>query len=63
MEIALAILSLLAVVLPLVVKVYYGRKLDGEKARNVLIDRDVTQLRADLARLRASQTAPSLPQG
>ncbi len=61
MEIVLAGLSLLAVLVPVLMKAYYSRKIDGEKTRRVLLDRDISQLRADLDKLRARQTPPPVP--
>lgn len=63
MEIALAILTLLTIVLPVLVKAHYGKKLEGEKARRILIDRDVARLRDDLSKLRARHPPPDVPQG
>ena len=61
MEIAIAILSLLSILLPLLVKAHYAKKLDGEKARQVLRDRDLERLRDDLRKLRPSETPPPVP--
>lgn len=61
MEIALAVLSMLAIIVPLIVKSYYAKKLDGEKARRVLLDRDLQSLRADLAKLHPGPPPPPVP--
>lgn len=58
-----AILAIVATLLPVILKALYDRKAAGADTQKVLITRDVSQLRADLNKLRPGQAPPSVPQG
>jgi hypothetical protein len=60
-ELITALLSALVVIVPLLMKRHYDKKVEGEKTRRQLLERDITALRADLKRLFPGQTPPHVP--
>lgn len=57
----ISILSILATLLPVILKAFFDRRAAGVDARKVLSNRDIKRLRTDLDKLRSGETPPPVP--